>query len=98
MHFGSLTIWDDYKQRNFVRTVFVKYSEPPFLKNDLWCQSYSSAVKVYNATSSLVRFGNKLFSSSYFETLYVSLHADLAVVNSEVVGLAPGWVLKTASG
>jgi hypothetical protein len=60
-----------------------------------WSQSYdrvsynASAVKIYNATSSLVRFENKIF---YIEkTLRPTYHnAVVVVVYSKVVGFGPG--------
>jgi hypothetical protein len=51
----------------------------------------ASAVKIYNATSSLVRFANKNIFLCIEKTLYVSYYnACVAVVNSKAVGLAPG--------
>jgi hypothetical protein len=46
----------------------------------------ASAVKIYNATSSLERFGKQ----KYFLLHYKTLDADVVVVNSEFVGLATG--------
>jgi hypothetical protein len=56
-------------------------------------ESYNaSAVKIYNATSSLVRFGKKFI-------FYPEKNAGVVVVNSEDVGLALGVVgLVTLSG
>jgi hypothetical protein len=46
-------------------------------------------VKIYNATSSLVRFGNKNISSALKNDVAYST-AGVEVVNSEIVELAPG--------
>jgi hypothetical protein len=48
----------------------------------------ASAVKIYNASSSLARFENKKYLFC-FETRSSLLNAGVNVVNSEVVGLAP---------
>jgi hypothetical protein len=50
----------------------------------------ASAVKIDNATGSLVRFENKIFSSILKNALAYD-NADV-VANSEVVGLAPGFL------
>jgi hypothetical protein len=51
----------------------------------------------YNATSSRLRFGIKNYLSTYFEkrssTLFMNI-AGVVVVNSKVVGLAPGMKRK----
>jgi hypothetical protein len=49
----------------------------------------ASVVKKYNATSSQVRFENKIFSYTY--TYY---NACVAIVNLEIVGLGSGFVSK----
>jgi hypothetical protein len=51
-----------------------------------------SAVIIYNANSSLVRFVNKYFSSTLSNALaYIPSYYNVGavVVNSELVGLAP---------
>jgi hypothetical protein len=52
----------------------------------------ASAVKMYNARSSLVPFENKniFFCSEKRSSLLCTYNAGVAVVNSEVVGLGPG--------
>jgi glutamate formiminotransferase len=61
----------------------------------------ASAVKIYNATSSQVRFENItiLFYNDIklrvYRTMFYTLsNAGVAVVNSEVVGSDPGKMLK----
>jgi hypothetical protein len=50
----------------------------------------ASTVKIYNATSSLMRFENKYIFFFIEETLSYYSAAGIVVVKSEVVGLAPG--------
>jgi hypothetical protein len=58
----------------------------------------ASAVKIYNATSSLVRFkNNKIFSSTLKNTL-VYYNAGVIVAKSDVVGLALGCFVYQDSG
>jgi hypothetical protein len=52
--------------------------------------SYNArAVKIYNATNSLVPFENRNHFLKFEETLYSTYNASVVLVNFEVVGLAP---------
>jgi glutamate formiminotransferase len=52
----------------------------------------ASVVKIYNSTSSLVRFENKTISFYFEETLlWPSNNAGVVVVKSKVVGLVPAY-------
>jgi hypothetical protein len=51
----------------------------------------ASVVKIYNATGSLVRLKNKKSFVNFEKTLWpTTYYATYVVVNSEVIGLAPG--------
>jgi hypothetical protein len=54
--------------------------------------SYANAVKIYNTTSSLGRFINKLFSSSLKNAITYHDAFVLVLKQKKIVGLAPGLI------
>jgi hypothetical protein len=73
------------------RCFFEKKSIPLFSAANPTTSSYNaSAVKIYNATSSLVRFKSENIFFCFEKTLYPTYYkAGVVVVKSKAIGLSP---------